>query len=94
MARLSGDEFAMIVHGSDPSAAAAAAERVLEVMQAPFVISTGPTTMRVSVGIATTRDGDLSPPCLLDQADLAMYAAKRAGKNRYEVFGGNLVGAA
>jgi diguanylate cyclase (GGDEF)-like protein len=84
----------MIVHGSDPSAATAAAERVLEAMQAPFVISTGPTTTRVSVGIATTSDANLSAPCLLDQADLAMYAAKRAGKNRYEVFGDDLVGAA
>lgn len=43
-------------------------------------------TPAASLGVARSDDGSVSPSELLRQADVAMYAAKAAGKNSYRVF--------
>jgi len=85
--RLGGDEFVMLTEGSLPARSAeAVAERILAAFEPPFLISGSdiPLTVTVSVGIAT---GDReTPEELLRDADIALYRAKGAGKNRAEVF--------
>ncbi|HEY1624133.1 MAG TPA: EAL domain-containing protein [Streptosporangiaceae bacterium] len=80
-ARLGGDEFAMLIeHLPDAAAAEIFAERVVQAFSPPFVLDGGSSVAaKATVGIATTRDSaDVND--LLRHADLALYAAKAAGK--------------
>jgi diguanylate cyclase (GGDEF)-like protein len=84
LARLGGDEFAVLVEqGDDP---AAVGRRLVETLQEPFFVDDVRLDARISVGVTIVRPG--SPPpslgTLLSQADVAMYAAKRAGKGKVE----------
>ena len=82
-ARLGGDEFALLVGGAASIAAVeAAAERIVGAFTRPFALSTGLVTTTVTVGVATTRDSTDTDE-LLRHADLALYAAKAAGKRQW-----------
>ncbi|HUY05994.1 MAG TPA: GGDEF domain-containing protein [Acidimicrobiales bacterium] len=85
--RLGGDEFAAVVTG-DPDGVVAekVASRILHEMRAPFVVGSTRFNVSASIGIATPRTGSIDPTEILRNADIAMYRAKRAGKDRYEVF--------
>jgi len=84
-ARLGGDEFAMLL--DDPGDAVPAARRVVEALQRPFLLDAREVTCHGSIGIALARPGaDPDPEDLLRDADVAMYLAKRNGKDRFEVF--------
>jgi diguanylate cyclase (GGDEF)-like protein/PAS domain S-box-containing protein len=87
-ARLGGDEFAVFVEsagGSGPEAGLLAA-RILEAFRSPFFVDDTEVSSRVSIGIATAGTGCLDAAQLLRDADLALYAAKNAGKNVYKFF--------
>jgi len=91
--RMGGDEFAVLLPGTDLSAAMECAERIrLALVQKSVVTPTGETvTGRVSIGVAAYRAGmDLDQLYL--QADDALYAAKRAGSNRVLAGVGHLDG--
>ncbi|HET6547110.1 MAG TPA: EAL domain-containing protein [Solirubrobacter sp.] len=80
VARLGGDEFALLARGDlDP---ALLVDRLFDVLAAPVMLEGKRLHLRASVGIASTASGE----DLLRNADLAMYAAKAAGTNRYAVF--------
>ena len=88
-ARLGGDEFAILLEdGGDGIEAAEVADRILEVLEAPFRLEGKEVFVRASIGIAvaervrTIREAEE----LLRNADVAMYMAKEAGKGRYQVF--------
>ena len=85
--RMGGDEFVVLIEGGSlHTRPELVAERLLEVMRQPFELDTVPMplTVTASVGIAI---GDRSSPGeLLRDADVALYLAKAAGKNCYEVF--------
>ncbi len=85
--RMGGDEFVVLIDGARSEVAPAlVAERLLEVMRQPFVLdgTTMPLTVNTSIGIAM---GDRATPGdLLRDADVALYRAKGAGKNCYELF--------
>ena len=86
IARLGGDEFAILLeHADGESEAVRVAGRVLaaleETIDAPF----GPVAVRASLGIATAL-AETDAEELMRNADVAMYAAKSAGKGRFEVF--------
>ncbi|WP_040479931.1 diguanylate cyclase domain-containing protein [Vreelandella boliviensis] len=89
VARLGGDEFAIIqrVAGSAPEEEAKAlADNIVATLGAPFQIEAQEITISVSVGIARAPvDGDTSYD-LLRNADIALYAAKAKGRNRYMLF--------
>jgi diguanylate cyclase (GGDEF)-like protein len=88
LGRLGGDEFVVVAEGMSLDAGPELiAERLLEALKQPFELQ-GPEKHRLivtaSVGIAA---GDrASAEELLRDADIAMYRAKWAGKNRYVVF--------
>ncbi|RBY76930.1 hypothetical protein DQ239_12125 [Blastococcus sp. TF02-09] len=87
VSRLGGDEFAVLVEqaGSEPEEAVATAERVLAALAVPFALEQQTVTVSGSVGIAVGHAGATSDS-LVGDADIAMYAAKMAGRGRSVVF--------
>jgi diguanylate cyclase (GGDEF)-like protein len=82
VARLGGDEFAILLPGSTAADAGHVAERIMDALRAPIQTHGTALTARASIGVATHADGD-DAGRLIRRADLAMYEAKTAGKNRY-----------
>jgi len=82
VARLGGDEFAVLLDPADD--VEAAITRALDALRAPVLLADSPVPVRASAGICVL--GPEDPPAradaLLVRADTAMYAAKRAGKDR------------
>jgi diguanylate cyclase (GGDEF)-like protein/PAS domain S-box-containing protein len=90
-ARLGGDEFAILIEdGGESVGAAAVAGRILQALDGPFLLDGKEVFVRASIGIATSGVGRTTGPEgaeeLLRNADVAMYIAKEAGKNRFQVF--------
>jgi diguanylate cyclase (GGDEF)-like protein len=84
MARIGGDEFAVLVAAlDDDRQASALAERMIAAMRDPFVLNGDHLTLGVSIGIAAHKDGEIDPEELLQRADQAMYRAKLVGGNAY-----------
>lgn len=83
--RLGGDEFVLLVHCAHDSDIEGLAQRLLQVMQIPLDLVLGSSVqVSASIGVAVfMRDGDTADS-LLRSADIAMYAAKTAGRNRFE----------
>ena len=83
LARLSGDEFAILCEDlDDPSQADAIVARIGHVLAEPFVVSTAEVGLTASVGIALSNSGDDDSEQLLHTADLAMYRAKSRSAGR------------
>jgi len=86
VARYGGEEFALILPETDSEAARAIAERIrVAVEQATFMTELGPLKITLSLGVATLPDVARLKQELIDQADQALYAAKRGGRNRWVV---------
>ena len=81
VARLGGDEFVVLLVGSLD--ADAAAERIVESLGVPFWLDGTMLRPSLSLGLASIGEGADDASELLRRADIAMYAAKAAGKNRY-----------
>jgi len=84
VARLGGDEFAVLLSDPDGSGGEAAAARIADVVNEPFVIEGITLGIEVSIGIATGAPDD-DTASLLRHADIAMYTAKehRLGYTRF-----------
>ena len=86
--RLGGDEFVVLVEGETLFAGPeTVAERLLAVLRQPFEVagSVGrPQSSSVSIGIAVGQRSSADE--MLRDADLALYKAKQAGKDRYVIF--------
>ena len=81
VARLGGDEFVVLLVGCRD--ADAVARRILDTLNAPVSIEGTLLRPDLSLGVASRDGGAVTSSELLRQADLAMYAAKDAGKNCY-----------
>ncbi|PTE12513.1 bifunctional diguanylate cyclase/phosphodiesterase [Mesorhizobium helmanticense] len=87
VARIGGDEFIIlcVVH-DDIKQLAQLAERVISQMREPVYYQGHRCRFGVSVGIAVDSRKDIEAKHLLVNADIALYRAKRRGRNRYEFF--------
>ena len=85
-ARLGGDEFAIVLDEMRGADAVQFAERILSAIREPFTVNGNDVFVRVSIGIADTDDEPLDVDELLCRADIAMYAAKNRGRDRFEIF--------
>ena len=88
-ARYGGEEFVLVLVGTDGAGARTAAERIRAEVEATGLAGGQPLT--VSIGIASYPEDALHKDELLDKADWAMYAAKRAGRDRVLSFQDELV---
>jgi diguanylate cyclase (GGDEF)-like protein len=95
LARIGSDEFTLILDNVQNRAdAERAAESALEVLKDPFEIEGHSIRMTASIGISIFPDHGKESGQMLRQADCAMVAAKRNGKNRIVAFGDGLGSAA
>jgi len=86
VARLGGDEFVLLcTELRDDDDVELICDRVMRAVGAPRHDGPHDLTVTCSLGAVVTRECAASPEGLLQQADLAMYAAKRSGGNRFEL---------
>jgi diguanylate cyclase (GGDEF)-like protein/PAS domain S-box-containing protein len=88
VARLGGDEFAIVRRNDDAvlESCFGFSQRLVEAMATPFEIDDHPIQISTSIGIALCPDHGGSPEDLLKKADLALYAAKAAGRNCFRLY--------
>jgi diguanylate cyclase (GGDEF)-like protein/PAS domain S-box-containing protein len=87
VARLGGDEFAIIAQGiSDHRSASAMADKVRAALRAPFHVGPIDLNVTASVGVVIGSTEYATGDQLLRDADVAMYRAKDAGRDRHELF--------
>jgi len=86
VARLDGDEFAMLLVDAGIPEATQVADRVLDRLGAVFPVQGREVFVDASIGITQFPDGSKDGRSIVSDADAAMGAAKRAGRRRYEVY--------
>ncbi|MBL8345320.1 MAG: EAL domain-containing protein [Rubrivivax sp.] len=87
LARMGGDEFAVLAVGLNRDTdAAELAERLLLALRDPLQLTTMAVTASASIGITFSSIGYTHPADMLRDADIAMYRAKAEGKARYALF--------
>ncbi len=87
VARFGGDEFCLLVEPIlTVEQASAAAEEVLACFYAPFKLANREFFIDASMGLALSKVSSDDAESLMRNADIALYAAKRAGKSQCKVF--------
>ena len=86
VARLGGDEFAVLLEGiATVSEVGRLADALIDTLDLPFTLEGMEVRVAASIGVAFSRP-DTGAEALLSNADIAMYHAKAAGKNRHVTF--------
>jgi len=87
IARLGGDEFGVLLEDlAQPDSALETATRITEAVRPPLMVAGHQVLITISVGIALASETCDATEQLLRAADVALYEAKAAGKDRFEVF--------
>ena len=87
VARVGGDEFAIIQTGiDDPTDAVALAHGILEAIRLPYELHGHAVVTDASIGIALVPDDGREPNELLKNADMALYGAKTDGRSTFRFF--------
>ena len=81
-ARYGGEEFAVLLRNPAPGVALEVGERVRSAVSGLDLAALGPAAVTVSVGVAVARWRDQPIPALLEEADRALYQAKRSGRDK------------
>ncbi len=90
-ARFAGDEFVVLLPGQDEERALAAQARgIIAALEAPFRIRGNEVHVGASIGVARLPVDTQDAEQLLSYADIAMYAAKMAGRNQVRFFDASL----
>ena len=82
VARIGGDEFAILQTDAEEAAAAGAlADKIATILNEPYVIGGDEVNISVSIGISYYEPQTVGPDAMMIQADLALYRAKGDGRN-------------
>ncbi|HIF18347.1 MAG TPA: diguanylate cyclase [Cycloclasticus sp.] len=94
VARVGGDEFVVLLTGlTNNDGCELTLWRLLAAATTSVDIDGMQADVSASIGVSLfTKDDDITDEMLLDQADQAMYDAKKGGKNRYQFFGDKRLG--
>ncbi len=88
LGRYGGEELAMVLPAVDARGAAVVSERVRRVIEAtPIAFMDATITVTVSIGVTEARPATTDVNGLIAEADEALYACKRGGRNRVHAFG-------
>lgn len=85
LARMGGDEFALLLPDRDIKDAASDARKILETLEQPFLLEGLSLRISGSIGIVHCPDHGEDPNLLIQRAEVAMYMAKNAGDG-YKIF--------
>jgi diguanylate cyclase (GGDEF)-like protein len=85
VARIGGDEFAILLPNTHVEGASQTARKILKMLEAPFVLGEVTIDVGVSIGIALYPDHGDEGDALVHRADMALYVTKQAGGG-YTVF--------
>lgn len=91
IARVGGDEFAILLADRPLSAAEDVAARLIKMISRPFLIDGHQLTIGVSIGLAARLPEEQDPEKVLQRADIALYESKRSGRNRLSWFKDEMV---
>jgi diguanylate cyclase (GGDEF)-like protein/PAS domain S-box-containing protein len=87
VARLGGDEFVILAGTTDnPDYATQLAQKILEQLRLPVLLSGHTLSITASLGVAAFPDNGSESQQLMRAADMAMYSAKASGRNRYHLY--------
>jgi diguanylate cyclase (GGDEF)-like protein/PAS domain S-box-containing protein len=88
LARIGGDEFAIIQAGetNQQYAAAQLANRIIDILARPFDLDGSQVTIGTSIGIALAPADAVDPAELIKKADVALYRMKSEGRDDYRFF--------
>jgi len=92
--RLGGDEFVILLESTNSvDGAKYVAEKTIEILNEPMVVDEHTCSIGASIGISIYPDDCEDAYTMLQHADIAMYEAKKKGRNRYELFSATMIGA-
>ncbi len=86
LARTGGDEFGALLTDEAAERPSSMAERLLEALRPPFMVAERSLYVGASLGISCSPIDSLDGPTLVQQADLALYQAKAAGRGCYRFY--------
>ncbi|WP_298627650.1 EAL domain-containing protein [uncultured Legionella sp.] len=90
IARIGGDEFIVLVHHANTNIAQLIAEKIIRVLSKSFQFGDYQLKISASIGIAIYSEEKQAASDLMHHADLAMYQAKKSGKNNFALFSKSL----
>jgi diguanylate cyclase (GGDEF)-like protein len=90
VARIGGDEFAVLLDDPHAGGVDAVAQRIAAAVREPCWVDGERIAVGVSIGVAFDQSGDADTDRLLSDADAAMYAAKGSGKGGHQTFASSL----
>ena len=91
VARVGGDEFTILLRDITSFDVSKVAEKTIAVLAEPFTIAANALRITTSIGVATYPHDGTDANALIQNADSAMYDAKRSGKNRYRICNSKLI---
>ena len=86
VARMGGDEFAILIDDSNSDDAAHVSQGILEVLAPLHKLDNNEVFVSSSIGIAMCPEAGEDPESICKSADTAMYLAKKMGRNNYQFF--------
>ncbi|WP_167591892.1 putative bifunctional diguanylate cyclase/phosphodiesterase [Jiella endophytica] len=86
LARLGGDEFAFIADGMSAEEITGSCRRLVEILARPVIAEGHVIELGASMGIARAFENGATPDELIQNADIALYAAKAAGRSCHQFF--------
>jgi len=87
IARLGGDEFTIALKHTQQEEVEKLCDSLIAAIRKPFEIDGQIVLIGLSIGVAVASGNDADPVDIARKADIALYHAKSAGRNRYAIFG-------